>query len=51
MDQRQATYLKAGHGNWQQGIGVLVVDGKNVIPIPVPIRNGVLHFDGKRYKA
>jgi len=51
MDQRQATYLKAGHGNWQQGIGVLVVDGKTVTPVPVPIRNGVLHFDGKRYKA
>jgi len=51
MDMTKASYLKGGYGNWQQGIGVLVVDGKRVTPVPVPIRNGVLHFDGKRYKA
>jgi hypothetical protein len=51
MDMTKAGYLKGGYGNWQQGIGVLLVDGKNVTPVPIPIRNGVLHFDGKRYKA
>jgi hypothetical protein len=51
MDQRKAEYLKGGHGNWQQGIGVLVVDGSRVTPVPVPFRNGVAYFNGKRYSV
>lgn len=51
MDARRAGYLKAGISNWQQGVGVLVVDGNDVTPIPIPIRpNGSLYFDGKTYK-
>lgn len=51
MDMKKASYLKAGHANWSQGFGVLVVDGKDVTPIPVPIRSGKFYFDGKTYKG
>lgn len=51
MDMNQAGYLKAGSGNWQQGFGVLMVDGSDVTPIPVPIRNGRFYFDGKVWKG
>jgi len=51
MDLRQATYLKAGIGNWQQGIGVLVVDGKDVTPMAVPIKDGKFYFDGQVWKG
>jgi hypothetical protein len=40
MDQRKATYLKAGSGNWQQGFGV-IVDG---VPFPVPINDHTIRF-------
>jgi hypothetical protein len=51
MDMKKATYLKAGMGNWQQGFGVLVIDGKDVHPIPVQIKpNGSFYFDGKTYR-
>lgn len=51
MDMSKASYLSAGYANWQQGFGVLVVDGTDVMPIPVPIRDGKLYFDGKVYSA
>lgn len=51
MNQNKASYLKGGHGNWQQGIGVLVVDGKTVTPVMVPFLDGKAHFDGKTYRA
>lgn len=52
MDQSRASYLKAGIANWQQGFGVLVVDGMDVIPIVVPMRNdGSFWFDGKRWRG
>lgn len=38
MDARQASYLKGGINNWQQGIGILWVDGKDVKPELIPIR-------------
>lgn len=38
MDARKASYLKGGINNWQQGIGILWVDGKSVTPQLVPIR-------------
>lgn len=51
MDMKKASYLKGGIGNWQQGFGVLVIDGKDVHPVPVPIRpNGSFYFDGKTYR-
>jgi hypothetical protein len=51
MDMKKATYLKGGMGNWQQGFGVLVIDGRDVHPVPVPFRpNGSFYFDGKVYR-
>jgi hypothetical protein len=38
MDARKASYLKGGINNWQQGIGILWIDGKSVTPQLVPIR-------------
>lgn len=51
MDQTKAEYLKGGYGNWQQGIGVLVVEGKTVTPVMVPFRSGTAYFNGKTYRA
>lgn len=39
-----------GSANWQQGLGLLYVDGKNVTPIAVPVqRDGSFIVEGKRY--
>ena len=35
--------------NWQQGFGILYVDGKTVTPHPVPIINRSFIVDGTRY--
>jgi hypothetical protein len=51
MDLKKATYLKGGIANWQQGFGILAVDGKDVTPIPVPIKDGKFYFDGKVWKG
>jgi hypothetical protein len=50
MDMTKAHYLKGGIGNWQQGIGMLVVDNRDVIPFTVPIMGRKLFWDGKVYK-
>ena len=41
MNYSDAKYIKAGMTNWQQGFGVLYVDGSKVTPVAVPI-----HPDG-----
>jgi hypothetical protein len=51
MDMRRATYLKGGMGHWQPGIGMLIIDGKDVIPMPLPYINGKIYFDGKVYRG
>lgn len=35
--------------NWQQGFGLLYVDGKTVHPVPVPIVNRSFVVEGKRF--
>lgn len=40
MDLKQASYLKSGVANWQQGIGILVEKDRKVTPYAVPIVNG-----------
>ncbi len=35
--------------NWQQGFGLLLVEGKTVHPVPVPIINRGFQVDGYRY--
>ena len=47
MDMRKALYSKTH--NWQQGFGILYVDGKNVYPVPVPILNRSFMVEGKRF--
>jgi predicted phosphodiesterase len=49
MNQKLAGYLKGGTGNWQQGFGVVHVDGKHVHPERVPITNGRFTVDGQTY--
>ena len=48
MDMKKALYAKTH--NWQQGFGVLYVDGKTVTPTPVPIRNKSFVIEGVQYK-
>ena len=39
-----------GSANWQQGFGLLYVDGKNVTPVQVPVaKDGSFIVEGKRY--
>jgi len=47
MDMKKALYAKTH--NWQQGIGILYVEGKTVIPAPVPIHNKSFTIEGVRY--
>jgi hypothetical protein len=50
MDARQASYLKGGINNWQQGFGILWVDGKTVTPQLVPIsKDGSFTVAGKTW--
>jgi hypothetical protein len=51
MDQAKATYLPAGYADWQQAIGVLYIEGKNVWPSLVEVKaDRSLMFEGKRYR-
>jgi predicted phosphodiesterase len=36
--------------NWQQGFGVVTVEGKTVTPLPIPIDNKSFVVDGVQYK-
>jgi hypothetical protein len=47
MDMKKALYAKTH--NWQQGIGILYVEGKTVTPAPVPIHNKSFTIEGVRY--
>ena len=49
MDFKQAHYTN-GSANWQQGFGLLYVDGKNVFPVAVPVaKDGSFVVNGKRF--
>ena len=47
MDFKQATYTRTH--NWQQGFGLLYVDGKKVSPVPVPIQDKSFVVEGRRF--
>lgn len=49
MDFSSAKYTK-GVANWQQGWGALLVEGKTVTPIPIPIINRSFNFLGTEYR-
>ena len=49
MQFSKASYTH-GSANWQQGLGLLYVDGKNVTPVAMPVqRDGSFIVEGKRY--
>lgn len=47
MDMKKALYAKTH--NWQKGFGILYIDGKNVVPMPVPIHNKSFVLEGNVY--
>ncbi|AGK87527.1 metallo-phosphoesterase [Mycobacterium phage HINdeR] len=51
MNMKLAAYLKGGTGNWQQGFGLLTVDGKYVKPELVYITNGRFTVDGSTWEV
>lgn len=51
MDMRQAAYLKGATANWQQGFGILTVDGQHVKPETVPIYRGRFTVDGHTWEV
>ncbi|WP_332838144.1 hypothetical protein [Nocardia terpenica] len=46
MDQKLAGYLKGGTANWQQGFGLLDIDGSHVKPAVIPIERKRFTVDG-----
>jgi len=49
MNFKAASYTH-GSANWQQGFGLLYVDGRNVTPVAVPVaKDGSFIVEGKRY--
>lgn len=46
MSMKKANYLSAGSANWQQALGIITVDGKDVLPTLVPIINGKVRGPG-----
>ena len=47
MDMRKAKYAKTH--NWQQGFGLLYIDGTRVTPCPVPIEKKSFIIEGEQY--
>lgn len=47
MDMTKAKYAKTH--NWQQGFGLLYVDGTHVTPCPIPIQKKSFVIEGERY--
>lgn len=51
MDLKKATYLGAGSANWQNGFGLLYVEGRHVTPVPITVEpNGSFVVEGVQYK-
>lgn len=51
MNMKLASYLKGGTGNWQQGFGLLTVEGHHVKPETVPITRGRFTVDGRTWEV
>lgn len=49
MDMKQAGYLKGAAGNWQQGFGLVHVDGKHVQATPIRISGRKFVVDSVTY--
>jgi len=51
MDFKHAKYIKGGLFTWQQGFGILYVDGNTVTPSIIPVnRDGSFVVEGKVWK-
>jgi hypothetical protein len=50
MDYRNSKSINAGLFTWQQGFGILHVDGKTVVPQLVPIVNNSFTVEGKTWR-
>lgn len=46
MNMKLASYLRGGTANWQQGFGIVTVDGRHVKAEAVPISAGKFTVDG-----
>lgn len=51
MDMKLAQYLKGGTANWQQGFGLVTIDGKHVKPEIIPITGGRFSVDGSTWEV
>lgn len=51
MNMKLAAYLKGGTGNWQQGFGLLTVDGQHVKAEVIPITRGRFAVDGHSWEV
>ena len=51
MNMKLAQYLKGGTANWQQGFGLVTVDGKHVKPEIIPIIGGRFSVDGHLWEV
>lgn len=49
MSMKQAQYLEGATANWQQGFGVVYVDGNHVNAQPIPITHRKFIVDGTTY--
>jgi hypothetical protein len=48
MKYKEAKYIKGGLFTWQQGFGMLYVDGRTVVPVTIPIaKDGSFIVEGK----
>ncbi len=50
MNQKLASYLKGGTGNWQLGFGLVTIDGNHVKPELIPINQGKFTVDGHTWE-
>lgn len=50
MDMKLASYLQLSTANWQQGFGILTVDGQHVKAETVPITRGRFTVDGHTWE-
>jgi predicted phosphodiesterase len=51
MDMKKAHYLKGGTANWQQGFGMLTVEGSHVKPEIIPIHHRRFSVDGHLWEV
>src|SRR5690606_26012396 len=51
MDMKKAQYLKGGSANWQQGFGIVHIEGTHVQATPVLISGKKFTVDGVTYNV